>query len=202
MNIQTAEQSVLSYTLRPRLSEPPQVCHLVKANVSNMRSRVVSLFAAGLLLSILAASQLSVHAQGRERPNLSQEKAPQPTLAQAAKIETSGGQKTETRATKKIKWRTAGTTASTQSQASTLGNLRTPENNDAGGTTTGGPSGAKTAATYNVGVVAGANGCPPGCSPYCTTSGRLSPQASRSRWTFCGASVRCRAANSGGMISA
>jgi hypothetical protein len=111
---------------------------------------------------MLAASQLSVHAQGRERPNLSQEKAPQPTLVQAAKIETSGGQKTETRATKKMKWRTAGTTASSDSRANTPGNLGTPENNDAGGMKTAGPSGAKTAATYNVGVVAGANGCPPG----------------------------------------
>jgi hypothetical protein len=123
-----------------------------------MKIRSATLLILCLLLNISTASQSSLHAQ-RRAVTLSQEAAPQTPQAAVAKVETSGGPKTETRNTGRRK-------ALAKALRGTI-TTKTAEMNpelaiDPNAPKVSGPSGAKAASTYDVGIIAGANGCPPG----------------------------------------
>jgi hypothetical protein len=127
-----------------------------------------SLRAAGLMLVIVLTSQFSALAQGgRGRPPRA-EAAQSPTgdLVELEKIETSGGPKTENRAPRPPRGSLIRE-GSALKAAELGGTVRaddsdTPGNPGSGTAKASGPNGAKTATTHDVGIIPGANGCPPG----------------------------------------
>ncbi|HKR02178.1 MAG TPA: hypothetical protein VJT09_15990 [Pyrinomonadaceae bacterium] len=131
-----------------------------------MRTKLVSLLKVCLLLVICAGSQSHITAQDR-KSNLPKENAPQNPLPKAAKVETSGGQKTENQAVRGRK--RSEPLPKTELSAPTLGDLApveredstTPKTVDSTRQKTGNLNAAKTAAIYDVGIIPGANGCPP-----------------------------------------
>lgn len=134
-----------------------------------MSIMLASLGVVGLTLALVVSSESSIFAQGGKvkLPRESATLNPKNLVPEAdtEKVETSGGPKTETRApvTKgnvdheilSAKKETFGTTGKT-------GDSTTPGGRDLSAPKTNSPSTAKTATTYDVGVVPGANGCPPG----------------------------------------
>jgi hypothetical protein len=131
-----------------------------------MISKSASLLTVFLMLILWAASQSSVTAQDR-KGNLPRENAPQNPLPQAAKIETSGGQKTENRAFHGIKRPEPSTPLELSAPivgdltAVEIGDSRPPKIVDSMRPKTGNLNSAKTALTYDVGIIPGAHGCPP-----------------------------------------
>lgn len=109
-----------------------------------------------LLLAIVAGSQFSIHGQIR-RSTSSVEKTSQKLAT--AKIETSGGPKTETKAGRRTKG-LPPREISASSATLAVGALIPTEQGDNRIPTTTGGNAQKTAQNYDIGIIPGANGCP------------------------------------------
>lgn len=128
-----------------------------------MRIKFASLLAFCLLLTINGVSRLSTAAQIRktEPPRL---ESPRTALSKTGKVETSGGSKTENKALRNTKGRTSPTRTELSAQMGTA-DLATVDadvsvSNGGGISVAGGVTAPKTAQNYDIGIIAGVNGCP------------------------------------------
>lgn len=128
-----------------------------------MTIKFASLLAACLLLAVQWPLQLSTSAQVKQGEPVKKQ-GPRGAVPAAAKVETSGGTKTETKATRRRKGRAVTTRAGLNAQAKegiTPDDSIRAEQGGAAAPGVGRVGEAKTALNYDIGIIPGVNGCPP-----------------------------------------